>query len=67
MKKPLSPELADLLASIGVPPYASVTKRTLATAVAGMDHNARRVLVFKLRKAPVISAIAALEIAGVVA
>jgi hypothetical protein len=61
-------EREALLASLGIPTtYRNVNRGALGEALAGMDHAAKRVAVFKLRRAGLISAVVAMEAAGVVA
>jgi hypothetical protein len=44
-----------------------VNRTVLAKTLAGMDHAAKRVTVFKLRQVRMITAIVAMEAAGVIA
>jgi hypothetical protein len=68
MRKPPSQDQRAVLISLGIPPhFTNVNRAVLAEAVAGMDDAAKRVAVFRLRQARLISAVVAMEAAGVVA
>jgi hypothetical protein len=68
MRKAPSKEATALLVSLGIPShYWNVNRTVLAKTLAGMDHAAKRVTVFKLRQVRMITAIVAMEAAGVIA